>query len=168
MTPSIVPMFVLAEDTGPLLAVGIPLALTCIVAVELPVIFYILTLVKALRRCSPETRRMRSGWVWLLLIPLLDVVFHFFIVREVSGSLGAELRRRDPNSYGNPGQGVGMATCILGVVAVVPFPPSAVPAAIAGFICWIIYWSKIARASARIARPFAGTEKHASHAGNRA
>ena len=45
-----------------------------------PMIFYLLTLQKALNRCSPECRAMNPGMVWLMLIPLFNVVWQFFIV----------------------------------------------------------------------------------------
>jgi uncharacterized protein (DUF2062 family) len=56
----------------------------------------------------------------------------------------------------SPGQGIGLAMCILHVVAVftnfIPF--FGWLAWIAGIICWIIYWVKIAGYSARIAEPY--------------
>ncbi len=38
----------------------------------IPWIFYLLTLSKALNRCSPANRSMSPGQVWLLLIPLFN------------------------------------------------------------------------------------------------
>jgi hypothetical protein len=38
-------------------------------ALLLPAIFFLLTLQRALGRCSPESRTMEPGEVWLLLYP---------------------------------------------------------------------------------------------------
>lgn len=40
-------------------------------------IFYILTLSRALQKCSPQLRTMKPGMVWLLLIPLFNVLWQF-------------------------------------------------------------------------------------------
>ena len=45
-----------------------------------PFIFYLLTLQKALSRCSPGCRAMNPGMVWLMLIPLFHIVWQFFVV----------------------------------------------------------------------------------------
>lgn len=37
-------------------------------------IFYLLTLMRALQKCSPQSRTMQPGMVWLLLIPLFNLI----------------------------------------------------------------------------------------------
>jgi len=107
-----------------------------------PMIFYLLTLQKALNRCSPESRAMQPGMVWLMLIPLFNVVWQFFVVINLAKSLGAELQKRGIAEDPNPGQTLGLVMCVANLVC-----------GPVGLICWIIYWVKIAGYSARIAAP---------------
>lgn len=119
-------------------------------------IFYCLTLQKALSRCSPQNRTLSPGLVWLFLIPIFNLVWHFFIVINLAKSLHAEFVSRNIVEEQSPGQGIGLAMCILHVAAVfanfIPFVGWLV--GIAGFICWIIYWVKIAGFSNKIALPY--------------
>src|ERR1022692_2548005 len=59
-----------------------------------PFIFYLLTLQKALNRCSPECRAMQPGLVWLMLIPLFHIVWQFLVVLNMAKSLAAEFQKR--------------------------------------------------------------------------
>jgi hypothetical protein len=117
----------------------------------IPTIFFLLTLQKALARCSPESRTLSPGLVWLQLVPLLNFVWIFINVINVSKSLGNEFRKRGIPESPAPGQGVGLAWAICAVVSIIPFVGYLT--AIAAFVCWIIYWVKVAGCSSRIAAP---------------
>ncbi len=123
-----------------LFVIGIPLLI--------PAIFYLLTLQKALNRCAPESRAMSPGLVWLMFIPLFNMVWHFIIVSNISKSLHSEFVKRNLQEDPNPGQGIGLAMCILQVVSIIPIVGFFT--GIACFICWIIYWVKIAGFSAKL------------------
>jgi hypothetical protein len=127
---------------GALIVIGIMLV---------PFIFYCLTLQKALNRCSPENRAMNPGMVWLMFIPLFNIVWHFFIVVNMAKSLGAEFQKRGMAEEPKPGQNIGMVMCILCCCGVVPV--LGILASLAGFVCWILYWVKIAGFSSKIAAP---------------
>jgi hypothetical protein len=115
-------------------------------------IFYCLTLQKALSRCAPQNRAMSPGLVWLFLIPVFNLVWHFFIVINMSKSLHAEFAYRGIQEEPNPGQGIGLAACILHVCSCIPYVGFL---ALIGFlVCWIMYWVKIAGFSDRIAMPY--------------
>jgi hypothetical protein len=129
-------------------------------------IFYCLTLQKALSRCSPQNRTLSPGLVWLLLIPIFGLIWHFFIVINMAKSLHAEFVSRNILEEQSPGQGIGLAVCILHVVAVVlGFHRFLGPlVGIAGLICWIVYWVKIAGFSSKIAIPYKAVEPPAGAA----
>jgi hypothetical protein len=55
-------------------------------------------------------------------------------------------RRNVPNVEREPGKGVGLAMCILAAVSIIPV--LGILTGIAGFVCWIVYWVKIAGYSA--------------------
>ncbi len=124
---------------GALIAVGILL---------IPFIFYLLTLQKAFKRCSPENRVMEPGMVWLMFIPLFNLVWHFFIVLKLAESLGREFQKRGIAEEPQPGKGIGLTMCILHCCGVIPL--IGILCGLAGFVCWIIYWVKIAGFSKKL------------------
>jgi len=115
----------------------------------LPLIFYLLTLQRALSACAMENRRMQPGLVWLQLVPLFGLVWQFFVVLGVSGSLHAEFQKRGIVEEPNPGQSLGLAMCILQVCGIIPF--LGILAVLAGVVCWILYWIKIVGLTAKLA-----------------
>jgi hypothetical protein len=119
-------------------------------------IFFILTLRKALMRCSEENRTMSPGLLWLNLIPLFSLIWNFFIVINVAESLHKEFQKRGIVAEPYPGKNLGLAfsilaasTLVLGWIPIVGGLPG-----LAGFVCWIIYWIKIAGFSKQIESPY--------------
>ena len=109
-----------------------------------PLIFYCLTLQKALNRCSAENRAMNPGMVWLMFIPVFNVVWHFLIVLNMAKSLGAEFRQRGMAEDPSPGQTLGLVMCVAALIC-----------GPVGLVCWIMYWVKIADYSGKLAAPAA-------------
>jgi hypothetical protein len=133
---------------------GILVIMLIVFAIALiPAIFYILTLQKALNRCSPENRAMAPGMVWLMLVPLLNIVWHFFVVINVAKSLGAEFQKRGIAEEPEPGKKIGLIMCILACCGIIPL--LGIPCSLGALVCWIIYWVKIAGFSGKIAAPAA-------------
>jgi hypothetical protein len=125
-----------------LLAVGIGL---------LPKIFYLITLQNTMNSVSPENRKMSPGQVWLELIPLFNLVWQFFNVINVSDSLKKEFETRGMKpAEDRPGYSIGITFCILFCCSVIPVLGAL--AAIAGLICWIIFWVKISNYRAELER----------------
>jgi hypothetical protein len=125
----------------------------------IPNIFYLLTLQRAINRCAPECRFMPGGTVWLMLIVCccLNQIWQFFVVINVSLSLGREFRRRGIPCVDKPGFAVGLTMAILQVVASILFYIPYVglfvglPIYIASLVLWIIYWVKVANYSKQLA-----------------
>jgi hypothetical protein len=113
----------------------------------IPAIFYLLTLQKALARCSPAARTMDPAMVWLCLIPLFHFIWNFFVVMALGRSLGNEFARRGiPRDEMLPGQSIGLAMSICACCGIIPIINFlAGPAAL---VLWIIYWIKINNYSA--------------------
>jgi hypothetical protein len=114
----------------------------------IPCIFYILTLSHALNKCSPASRTMQPGSLWLLLIPLFNLVWHFLVVSAMAQSLGNEFRTRGIVAEPEPGKSPGMAMCICGVCGLIPI--LGILASLAGLVLWIMYWVKIAEFSRQL------------------
>ena len=107
-----------------------------------PFIFYLLTLQKALNRCSPECRAMNPGMVWLMFIPLFHIVWQFFVVLNMAKSLDAEFQKRGIAEDRSPGQTIGLIMCIGNLIC-----------GPVGLVCWIVYWVKIADCSSKLTAP---------------
>lgn len=121
----------------------IVIAMTTMVLLILPGVFYLLTLQRTLEKCAVESRTLSPGLVWLLLIPVFGLVWNFIVVNGMSRSLHNEFRRRAiPNVEPEPGKGVGLAMCILAATSIIPLV--GLFSGLAGLVCWIIYWVKIA------------------------
>jgi hypothetical protein len=114
----------------------------------LPMIFYILTLQKAIKKCAPENQAMQPAMTWLLLVPCFSLIWHFFVVINVAKSLGAEFQKRGMAEEMAPGQTLGLILCILACCSIIPF--LGVLCALGALICWIIYWLKIAEYSRKL------------------
>jgi len=118
-----------------------------------PAVFYLLTLQKALARCGEQARTTSPESVWLMLIPLFNLVYGFILVGNVARSLGNEFARRGiANAEREPGKSLGIAMCVLNIGSIIPF--LGIPLALASLVCWIVYWVKIADFSGMIAVPF--------------
>ena len=130
--------------------VGILIGMLIVFAIMLiPAIFYLLTLQKALDRCSPENRAMAPGLVWLMLIPLFNIIWGFFVVINIAKSLGAEFQKRGMTEEPEPGKTLGLIMCILACCGWIPF--LGIVASLGGLVCWIMYWIKIHGFSSKLA-----------------
>lgn len=101
----------------------------------IPYIFYIQTLQKTLHQVKAENKTISEGSLWLLLIPVFNLIWHFFVVNKISSSLSNEAKTRNLNlGEIQPGQSIGIAMCVLNLIPYLN---------IIGFVLWIIYWVKI-------------------------
>jgi hypothetical protein len=115
----------------------------------IPAILYILTLQKALLKCAESSRTMQPGMVWLLLVPLFNIVWNFFVVFGIANSLKNEFARKGiPTSEPLPGQPIGLAMSICACCGFIPI--FGLLAGIAYLVLWIIYWIKVADFSRRL------------------
>ena len=74
---------------------------------------------RALQLCAPLNRTVQPGLVWLQVVPVLGLLFQFFVVRALHDSLVREWRSRMLPENALPRNGVGLAKTIVDFVAVV-------------------------------------------------
>ena len=118
----------------------------------LPQIFFLLTLHKALGRCRRQYRTQEPGMVWLALVPFVNLAWIFINVVRVAESLEGEFRARRWHSRNEDyGYGIGIAYCCLALASIIPYCGAVF--GIAAFVCWIMYWVKVANLSGQIASP---------------
>ena len=118
----------------------------------IPGIFYALTLYRTLDRCAPESRAMEPGLVWLLFIPLFNLVWSFVVVSKIATSVEHEFQRRGVTGRIDAGRELGLAMNILACIGLIPI--IGILPGLAGAVCGIVYWSKIASLSARLVPAF--------------
>ena len=119
----------------------------------IPIIFFILTLQRAFERCAPAHRAMTPGLVWLLLIPLFNLIWNFMVVTNLAKSLEREYRSRNIPAQLESAKSIGLAWAILSCCSIIPV--LGLLAALAGFVVWIVYWVKIAGLSKALLAPIA-------------
>jgi hypothetical protein len=117
-------------------------------------IFFLVSMSKALDRCRPRNRSMEPGMVWLMLIPLFNIIWSYFLVNRVTESIKREFRSRGWPQSGDFGQGIGMTACVIWSVN---FFAQCIPYLgpvlfLVQVICWIVFWVKIAGFSSELAR----------------
>ena len=128
-------------------------------------IFYLLTLQKALNLVSPRNRLMEPGTVWFMLIPCFNIIWQFFIAIRVPDSLRNEFRDRDQDDGSDYGKSLALSQAILGIVSAVisnglkvAVPRMETVATIftlmmslLGLVLFIMFWVKIAGYSNQLA-----------------
>lgn len=138
-------------DTFAFMGITFLIALLVLFAISIiPLVFYLLTLQRALEKCAPHNRSMSPGLVWLQLIPFFNIIWQFFVVSAVSGSLSKEYAARRLPAEGDFGRSIGIAMAILWVCWLIPYVSGF--AFIAWLVLWIVYWVKIAGLSGRLDR----------------
>jgi hypothetical protein len=106
----------------------------------IPVVFFLLTLQNTLKAISGENRRMPPANVWLLFIPIFNIVWQFIVVDKIAQSIGAECARLNiPVSQSKPTYGIGLAWNICNCVSIIP-----IIGGLAALVTFIIYWVKVA------------------------
>ncbi len=109
-----------------------------------PFIFFLLTLYRTAEQISPQSRRLAPGQVWLMLIPLFNLVWMFIVINRLAASIKQECDRLNISyTQPTPTKDIGniyAALAIAGLMPVIGFFFG-----LAAFVCWIIYWTQVAR-----------------------
>ena len=116
-------------------------------------IVIILLLSGALKRIPQQHRRMEPAMVWLLLIPLVNIVWMFFVVLKVSKSFQSHFEAEGRTEVGDCGQAIGLAYCICTVAGIIPYLGCLV--SVPGLVLLIIYLVKINNLKNMISEPAA-------------
>jgi hypothetical protein len=143
----VVLIYKVSPATGPLFDQnGLAVTLIVLGALLLPRIFYLMAVHKAIARCSPPSRSMSPGLVWLSMVPIIYLFWDFVVVFMTSSSLDKEYKARSrPLAGSYPGLAPGIAFCVLNLVGWIPFLNLIIMPV--SLILWIIFWVKMARLS---------------------
>ena len=130
-------MLLLISFPGPMEYGIIAIALLIIIA---QIYFYIINLQGLLNKISEKNRMIHPDQLWYLLIPVVNIVYHFIVVDKINSSLKREFASHqsihtDPNFTYR----VGLAMCIFTCLG-----PFFAYAGVVAFVFWILYWIKTA------------------------
>ena len=115
------------------------LILFIIPVILLPAIFFLLTLQRTLDAISPENRKMPPSNVWLMLIPLFNIVWQFIMVDKIAQSVTAECARLNISTRDlKPTYNIGLAWNICNLLTFIPFIGG-----LAALVTFILYWVKV-------------------------
>jgi hypothetical protein len=125
-----------SEETVVIIAVLIGAAIGITINV-----FYLLTLQNVLKEVSNENRLVPAANVWLMFIPLFNLIYPFILYPKISDSIRNEYAARGLDAKGDFARQLGIALPILGLSGVIPF--IGILASIANLILFIIFWVKM-------------------------
>lgn len=129
-------MLLLISFPGPIEYGIIALALLIIIA---PIYFYITNLQGLLYKISEKNRMIHPDQLWYLLVPVVNIVYHFIVVDKINSSLKREFAdNRTIHTDPNFTYRVGLAMCIF--TCLIPFFAYA---GVVAFVFWILYWIKV-------------------------
>lgn len=139
------PLISLGEVVGAGVATVIIILAICFL---IPVVFYLISLQKAMNSLPLDKKPFSGGLVWLTFVPIIGTVWLLIFIILASVFIKKELKSR--TFSGDAGLGVAIAFIACSFVSFI-FIFSKQYAAIsilglASFILWIIHWVKIARA----------------------
>jgi hypothetical protein len=108
---------------------------------------------KTISLVKPENREIKPSHVWLQWIPVFNLVWQFFVVRRIAGSIEKEMNSPIDDSilgtestiYRLPTYGMGLTMCISACVLSLPFNLIKIIALPVCTITWIIYWIQLAK-----------------------
>ena len=107
----------------------------------IPLILFLINLQNTLKAIDPQNRTMEPGKVWLMLIPLFNVIWIFMVVSAIANSTQAQLEQYGVSSSQKPTYNLGLAWAICTLCNWIPMV--GVFAGIVSFVLFILYWVKV-------------------------
>ncbi|MNE64800.1 hypothetical protein D3C87_24890 [compost metagenome] len=105
-------------------------------------VLYLLNLQNLLKEISPSNREVEPSNVWLMFIPLFNMIYPFILYPKISDSVKKEYAERGIAKGGDFGRSIGITMPILGLCGWIPFLGGL--AGLANLILFIIFWVKMA------------------------
>jgi hypothetical protein len=113
------------------------------------VILHLITVYKTFNLIAKRNRTMEPGMVFLVFVPLLGIVWPFFVVLRLAESLRNEFEDRGWDTEGESfGYGMGLTMAILNLTC-----------GPIGLIFTIIHWRQISAYATRLSREGRGNRR---------
>ena len=130
------------EAVGILAAFGVFLFVILAIALAVAIVIIIL-LSGCLKVIPPEHRLMEPGMVWLLLIPLFNLVWMFFVYIRIPRSYQRYFAAQGRTEFGDCGEQLGLWTAICAVASMVPIPVLNMLVSLASLVLLILFLVKV-------------------------
>ena len=105
-------------------------------------VFYLLNLQNLLKEIDRKNRLVEPSNVWLMFIPLFNIVYPFILYPKICDSVRNEYQSRGIRKSGDFSRGIGVAMPILTLCGYIPIIGGL--AGIANLVLFIIFWVKTA------------------------
>ena len=113
--------------------------LAVFIIILIPGILFLLTLQKTMNVVSPQNRKMPPSNVWLMLIPIFNIVWQFIMVDKISESIMEECAHLNiATKERKPTYNAGLTWNICNLISFIP-----ALGAIASLVTFILYWVKV-------------------------
>ena len=116
------------------------------IAINVLICYFVFTLYKAV---PAQFRQMDPNLVWLMLIPLFNLVWNFFVFPKLSKSYELAFQAQGDSSAGNCNAGLALALAITWACVIVPC--IGMFAGLAALVILIIYLVKMFDLKAKLA-----------------
>jgi hypothetical protein len=105
-------------------------------------IFFYKNIQDLMYEVAPHNQQVPPTNIWLMFIPLFNLVYGFIIYPKIADSVRFELEERDHSQPGDYGRGLGVTLPILRVCQIIPILKYL--AFVGWLIVLIVYWVKMA------------------------
>jgi divalent metal cation (Fe/Co/Zn/Cd) transporter len=117
------------------------------ILVIIPIIFavlYINAISKTLRAIDPDMRTQSPGMAWLLLVPVFNVIWFFFLIKAIQDGFSRMQEAGRLKKDVDTGYNIGLAAGICWVATFIP--RLMFLAFIPLFVFSVLHWNKLQRA----------------------
>lgn len=101
-------------------------------------VFYLKNLQDLLNECSARNQQVPPSNVWLMFIPIFNIIYPFILYPKITESIKREFEDRKSPQQGDYLKGIGIAMPVLNVCGFIPVIGGI--AGLANIILFIIYW----------------------------
>ena len=110
-------------------------------------ILFLNSLSSALKCVSPINRKISPGLVYLMFIPIFNLIWVFILVNNIADSLQAEYKSRNIPCNNRPTFDVGIGYAITTVISVFMFwlPVVNLILSVVVLVLWISYWIDVSK-----------------------
>jgi hypothetical protein len=107
-----------------------------------PLFFFLLNLQRLFKEISAENRKLLPTLLWFAMIPLIGLLWQFFIIIKTAESLRLEFNKRNIQvEEKKPGFWIGLTYCVLFCCSIIPGLGLILGGI--GLYYWVNYWIKM-------------------------
>ena len=138
---------------GPAILIAIIIGFVVIAGLIVAFVFYLINLMNLLKEIDESNRQMPPANVFLMFIPLFNLVYPFIMYPKISESIRLEAESRRMPAFGDSLRALGMVISIVSVVQVICNQLREESGyvgrlssilSLGCLVLWIIYWVKAA------------------------